>query len=100
MSSRCFVHLLNSTSYAQVTGHLPPHRPYEAADYAAAGLPWFDYYSDQTSIESSDVFKDLETWQDFQQEKKDQSVNIEPKTIIHLEEAPAFGRPVSPGDQF
>jgi hypothetical protein len=94
------VHLLNSTSYAQVTGHLPPHRPYEAADYAAAGLPWFDYYSDQTSIESSDVFKDLETWQDFQQEKKDQSVNIEPKTIIHLEEAPTFGRPVSPGDQF
>ena len=47
VSSRCFVHLLNSLTYSSVTGYLPPHRPYEAADYANAGLPWFEYYSDQ-----------------------------------------------------
>jgi len=99
-NSRCYVHLLNSMSYAQVTGHLPPHRPYEAADYAAAGLPWFDYYSDQASIEGSEVFKGLKTWRDFQNEREEQSVIIEPKTIVHLEGKPDSGRPVSQGDLF
>ena len=99
-SSRCYVHLLNSLSYAQVTGHLPPHRPYEAADYAAAGLPWFDYYSDQAALKGNDAFKGLKTWKDFQEEQKDQSVAIEPKTVIHLEDKPGSGRPVSQGNHF
>ena len=99
-SSRCYVHLLNSLSYAQVTGHLPPHRPYEAADYAAAGLPWFDYYSDQAALKGNDAFKGLKTWKDFQEEQDDQSVTIEPKTVVHLEDKPGSGRPVSQGDLF
>ena len=98
INSRCYIHLLNSLSYAQVTGHLPPHRPYEAADYAAAGLPWFDYYRDQASIEGSDAFSGLKTWKDFQEEKDEQPVIIEPKNIVHLEEKPGSGRPVSQGD--
>jgi len=98
--SRCYVHLLNSMSYARVTGHLPPHRPYEAADYAAAGLPWFDYYSDKDSIEGSEVFKGLKTWKDFQAGEEDQPVTIDPKTVVHLEEKPGSGRPVSQGDTF
>ncbi len=97
-SSRCYVHLLNSMSYAQVTGHLPPHRPYEAADYAAAGLPWFDYYSDKESIDGSEVFKGLKTWKDFQQENKEKSVIIEPKSVVHLKEKHGLGRPVSEGE--
>ena len=64
-SSRCFVHLMNSMSYAQVTGHLPPHRLYEAADYAAAGLPWFDYYSDRVALEGSKQLLELKSWKDF-----------------------------------
>ena len=99
-SSRCYVHLLNSLSYAKVTGHLPPHRPYEAADYAAAGLPWFDYYSDRSSVEGSDAFKDLKTWKDFQKENDEQAIAIEPKTIIHLEEKAGLGQPVSEGKSF
>ena len=99
-SSRCYVHLLNSMSYAQVTGHLPPHRPYEAADYAAAGLPWFDYYSDRASIEGSEIFKGLKTWKDFQEKKDGSSASIEPKPVVHLEEKPGSGRPVSQGDCF
>ena len=43
-SSRCFVHILNSLQYAQVTGHAPPMQPPSANDYTKAGLPWFDYY--------------------------------------------------------
>jgi len=98
VNSRCYIHLLNSMSYAQVTGHLPPHRPFEAADYAAAGLPWFDYYSDQASIEGSDAFRNLKTWKDFQEGKGEEPVSIAPNTIVHLEEKLGSGRPVSQGD--
>lgn len=100
VSSRCYVHLLNSVAYAGVTGHLPPHRPYDASDYAQAGLPWFDYYSDQAALAGSDKFKDLKTWKDFQDENADQSVNIEPKNIFTLKEKSGSGRPVSQGDVF
>ena len=43
--SRCFVHLLNSLQYLQVTGREPPTRPPTAAEYTEAGLPWFEYYA-------------------------------------------------------
>jgi len=42
--SRCFVHILNSLQYTAVTGRHPPTRPPTAAEYAEAGLPWFEYY--------------------------------------------------------
>ncbi len=42
--SRCFVHILNSAQHFQVTQQEPPTKPPTAKDYAAAGLPWFDYY--------------------------------------------------------
>jgi len=96
--SRCYIHLLNSSSYAQVTGHLPPHRPYEASDYAAAGLPWFDYYSDQEALGGSEHFKGLKTWKDFQKKEAEESVLLGPEKIISLGDKPASGRPVSQGD--
>ena len=43
--SRCFAHVLNSVQYFHVTGSAPPHRPPTAAQYAEAGLPWFEYYA-------------------------------------------------------
>ena len=45
-SSRCFVHLLNSTQWSVATGRPVPGRPPSAADYTKAGLPWFDHYDD------------------------------------------------------
>ncbi len=42
--SRCFVHILNSLQYCQVTQEQPPTRPPTASEYEGAGLPWFDYY--------------------------------------------------------
>lgn len=44
VKSRCFVHILNSSQYFQVTHKMPPTRPPTAEQYTAAGLPWFDYY--------------------------------------------------------
>jgi hypothetical protein len=44
VSSRCFVHIVNSLQYRTITGQNPPSHPLTAKDYTAAGLPWFDYY--------------------------------------------------------
>jgi len=41
VSAKCFVHLLNSEQYQQVTGNPPPHKAPTAADYTSQGLPWF-----------------------------------------------------------
>jgi len=49
-SSRCFVHLASSAEYQKITGNNPPHKPPTAQEYATAGLPWFDCYSDKSSI--------------------------------------------------
>lgn len=46
-SSRCFVHILNSTQWAIATGKPVPGQPPSAGDYTKAGLPWFDYYDDK-----------------------------------------------------
>jgi len=56
---RCFVHLVNSKVYAGVTGSSPPDKPRTAKDYAAAGLPWFDYYSDTGSVTGSEILGGL-----------------------------------------
>ena len=42
--SRCFVHILNSVQFFDVTGAKPPSKPPTAIEYTEAGLPWFDYY--------------------------------------------------------
>lgn len=42
--SRCFVHLVNSQTYATITGQAPPHPPLTAEDYAKARMPRFEYY--------------------------------------------------------
>ena len=52
--SRCFVHILNSVQFLAVTGVEPPLQPPTAAEYTAAGLPWFDYYAgDLTALAGS-----------------------------------------------
>jgi hypothetical protein len=45
VSSRCFATLVNAVQWCEITGEAPPTRPPTAADYSAAGLPWFDYYA-------------------------------------------------------
>jgi len=45
-SSRVYVHLANSLAWKAITQAEPPYPPQTAADYARAGMPWFDYYDD------------------------------------------------------
>ncbi len=49
-SSRCFVHIVNSVQYLEATGEGPPSIPPSAADYARAGLPWFEYYGGDLAV--------------------------------------------------
>ena len=56
---RCFIHLVNSQVYAEITGSAPPHKPPTAKNYNAAGLPWFEYYSDSSNVGGSEVLSGL-----------------------------------------
>ena len=54
ISSRCFVHLLNSEQFFRVVGVEPPTMPPTAKDYSDAGMPWFDYYDgDRAALEGA-----------------------------------------------
>lgn len=46
LSSRCFVHILNSNQWEAATGKAVPGIAPTASDYANAGLPWFEYFDD------------------------------------------------------
>lgn len=56
---RCYVHLVNSAQYRQITGSLPPHQPPTAQEYAEAELPWFEYYSDAPALSGSEKLAGL-----------------------------------------
>ena len=57
LSSRCFVHILNSAQWMVATGKPAPGKPPTASDYTNRGLPWFDYYDD--SLKALDGAKKL-----------------------------------------
>lgn len=67
--SRCFVHIANSAMWYAITGIMPPHQPPTANDYTYAGLPWFDYYSDQKAIGGSSKLANLKSAQALSQMK-------------------------------
>lgn len=59
--SRCFVTILDSAAWTTITGEAMPTKPIEAAAYANAGLPWFDYHTDQPGIEGSSLLGSLKS---------------------------------------
>ena len=59
-SSRCFVTIANSATWAAITGERPPTKPPTAGQYTKAGLPWFDYYGgDAKPLDGAKIFKGL-----------------------------------------
>ncbi len=70
-SSRCFIHLVNSTTWLALTGQRPPSRPPTARDYTQAGYPWFDYYdSDSKALEGAKALADLKSVNEKGKEKR------------------------------
>lgn len=61
-SARCFVHMLNSPAFREVTGNTPPQQPPTAEEYTAAGLPWFELYdADQPALEGVEPLRRAES---------------------------------------
>jgi len=61
-SSRCFIHLVNSTTWRAITGQAPPTKPPTARDYTRAGFPWFDYYdAELTAVRGSKILGELKS---------------------------------------
>jgi hypothetical protein len=67
---RCFIHLANSLVWRKVTGETPPTIPFTAKEYNDYGLPWFDYYNDNsTALKGSEKLKGLKSVVEMGQKK-------------------------------
>lgn len=88
LSSRCFVHLANSMVWRAITGEYPPTVPPTAEEYTQAGLPWFEYYSDQAAVGGTAVLRGLKSVAALAGEKGDivlpSNEPIMPERVVHL----------------
>ncbi len=87
--SRCFVHIVNSESFAAITGHRPPTRPISADEYRAANIPWFDYWDDEAkALKGSKILAKLDSVvaQKIKDGKrvKEPIIQVEQQDIIQL----------------
>jgi hypothetical protein len=90
LSSRCFVSIANSLTWAAITGEAPPTEPPSAADYTAAGLPWFDYYGgDKTALEGAKKLAKLKSVKKMREHKGEtplpENESVEPGPVITLD---------------
>jgi len=87
--SRCFVHLANSLVWKAITDEAPPTVPFTAKEYSDHGLPWFDYYSDNsTAVEGSEKLDGLKSVFEMGKEKKanplPENESVVPERIVKL----------------
>jgi hypothetical protein len=87
--SRCFVHLANSLVWRAITGDDPPTVPFTAKEYTRYGLPWFEYYSDNsTALKGAKKLKKLKSVTEKGKEKGDvplpENESVNPKNIKKL----------------
>jgi hypothetical protein len=54
-AQRCFVHIVNSDVWGEITGEPLPSKPISKAQYQANNIPWFEYYDDSASSLSGSV---------------------------------------------
>lgn len=92
-SSRCFIHILNSSQWKEVTGKAVPGKPPSAADYSQAGLPWFDYYDDtQTALGTGEKLAGLDSVAakavKLGEKPLKQNDPLTPKTVVSLGSKP------------
>jgi len=89
VSSRCFVTLVDAVQWLRITGEAPPTRPPTAADYAKAGLPWFDYYADDlATLAGAPELTRLKSVAEMAEEKGEDPLGpeepVEPKVVVRL----------------
>ena len=85
VSSRCYISIANSLTWAAITGQAPP----SAADYAAAGLPWFDFYGgDKAALKGAKKLGKLKSVKQIGEAKGKtplpENQSVEPGPVITL----------------
>jgi hypothetical protein len=86
-SARCFLHIANSEQWKEITGSYPPLKPPSASDYNYAGLPWFDYYTDQPAVTGSGILSNLKSVVQMTKQKSDAiegNQSCSPDVIVKL----------------
>lgn len=54
--ARCFVHLVHSAMWREVTGEPAPESPITAREYERSGMPWYALYDEHVpALEGSSV---------------------------------------------
>jgi hypothetical protein len=86
---RCFVHLTNSLLWRSITGAEPPATPVTAEEYTRAGLPWFEYYAEDTkALRGSEKLAQVKSIAQLGQERGDrplpENTPVDPARIIEL----------------
>ncbi len=93
---RCFVHLVDASLWAEISGTPAPTTPPTREDYEKRGLPWFDYYApEKAAISGSKVLAGLKSWGSVYGEKSASSESSRP--AIQLGAAPRPSNVVSEG---
>ena len=87
-ASRCFVSIVNSRQWQAITGERPPTQRPTAAQYADAGLPWFDFYRDLAAVEATDKLTGVSSVAAIAAQKADPPLpanrTISPGNVISL----------------
>ena len=82
-SGRCFIHIANSLVWHASTGVNPPTPPPTSKEYANAGLPWFEYYSDASALEGSNILKGVKSeHHEFEQDMIDTVVQMFTRELL------------------
>jgi len=88
-ADRVFVSLVHAKDWRSVTGEAALNPPPSAAEYAAAGLPWFDYYAaDQTALIGATKLSGLASVGTLFKQKTGadlpQSGDVETGPVVHI----------------
>lgn len=93
--SRCFVHLVDASQWAEIAGGPAPTAPPSREDYEKSGLLWFDYYAPgETAISGSKVLAGMKSWASVYAEEQGTSADSARPTI-QLGSAPRPSNAVS-----
>lgn len=68
--ARCFVHIVNSELWREITGEEPPKTPVTAKTYAKHGLPWYDLYDEhRPTLDATDTLAGVKSVKQLDGEK-------------------------------
>jgi hypothetical protein len=68
---RCYIRIVNSTMFKQITGKDAPPTPISAQTYSQHGYPWFDIYNEDpaNSIQQSSILNNVKSVKEIDAQK-------------------------------